>query len=278
MNQYQLIDSGQGRKLEKVGPQWIVRPSPQALWRPQDSALWKPDYPEFIRQPGGGGYWKNREKFPSEINVAIDPIQLKLKLTDFGHLGVFAEQQDNWNRIFQLVQAQQQPNILNLFAYTGGSTLAAALAGAKVCHVDASKVTVNWARENAELNQLAGDRVRWIVDDACQFVSREARRKSFYSGVILDPPSFGRGNRGQVWKIEQLNGLLDSIKQVLLPGGFILLSSHSSGMTPEALKNMLVDLKLKGQFMAAGEMTITDAHDRKLPSGASVILDQIQRS
>jgi 23S rRNA (cytosine1962-C5)-methyltransferase len=198
-----------------------------------------------------------------------------LKFTDFGHLGLFAKQHANWQRLKEIAKPKpgESMRVLNLFAYTGGSTLACAHAGAEVVHLDASKTTVTWARENAEASGLGGCPVRWIVDDVKKFVEREQRRGSTYHGIILDPPSYGRGPKGQIWKIEDdLTDLLTVLVSLLDPDfKFFLLSAHSQGYTPVALKNMIGPLLPTGNF-DAHEMIIDGAVP--LPSGASCLYER----
>lgn len=277
---YKLIDSGNFQKLEQVGPFKFVRPSPQAVWTPRlSSEVWKNVDATFSRFSGGDGKWTIHSKqLPKKWTIEQGPVKLVISLTDFGHLGLFPEQDANWDRLHTLIKERkgdQELQVLNLFAYTGGSTLACATAGAKVVHLDASKTSVNWARENADASGASAAPVRWIVDDVQKFVEREVRRENKYHGIILDPPSFGRGTNNEVWQIEDhLVPLLDNLKKLLADDHlFVLLSSHSNGYTPIALKNLLmnmVDAK-KGEF-DAHEMIIKEQDtDRALPSGASCL-------
>lgn len=283
---YQLLDSGGFQKLEQVGPYRFVRPAAQAVWRPRlPAAEWAQVDAIFTRFSGGDGRWEVRNrKLPESWLMPIPGLgALRLRLTDFGHLGIFPEQHANWLRLTQLVEERKatvlggELRVLNLFAYTGGSTLAAARGGASVVHVDASKTSVAWARENAEAANLAQKPVRWLVDDVQKFVARELRRGSKYHGIILDPPSYGRGPRGEAWKIEEmLPQLLQDLRQLLADDFvFILLSGHSAGYTPVALTNLLADIvdPASGQFDAA-EMLVAESgsakggYQRQLPSGA----------
>ncbi len=273
-DKYRLIDSGNFEKLEQIGPYRFVRPSPQAVWRPklgQDE--WQNIDARFNRYSGGDGKWVlHNKELPESWQIKLEDIALSLKRTEFGHLGVFAEQAANWQRIRQL--AKPGLDIINLFAYTGGSTLAAALGGANVVHLDASKTSVAWARENAALNHLDQHPIRWIVDDARKFIAREVKRGRKYHGIILDPPSFGRGSKNEVWKIEEhLPLLLDDIRQILHEDfRFILLSSHSPGYTPLAMKNNLqeVVLDIRGDYLLEEMVIPEQLGGRVLPSGASV--------
>lgn len=279
-NDYKLIDSGNFQKLEQVGPYRIVRPAAQAVWRPRlDESQWRSVDATFSRFSGGDGKWTiHNRSLPKKWTIEQGPVKLTISLTDFGHLGIFPEQDSNWETLNQLIsksRLNQEISVLNLFAYTGGSTLACATAGAKVVHLDASKTSVAWARENAEASGASDKPIRWIVDDVQKFVEREVRRGNKYHGIILDPPSFGRGSNNEVWQIEDhLVPLLDNLKQLLADDYlFILLSCHSNGYTPMALQNLLlqiVDAK-KGRF-EIGEMIVSEQESgRVLPSGASAL-------
>ena len=223
--------------------------------------------------PGGDGKWTiHNQNLARNWIVDLDTLRLELSRTDFGHLGVFAEQQSNWRRLKAL--SQPQMNILNLFAYTGASTLACARGGAAVVHVDASKTSVAWARKNADVNDLSSHPIRWIVDDVRKFVSREVRRGNRYHGIILDPPSFGRGSKSEVWKIEEhLPDLMDDLAKLLADDfKFVLLSSHSPGYTPAAMKNNLLPMLQghEGEFILEEMLIPETGSQRFLPSGAAV--------
>ncbi len=214
-----------------------------------------------------------KRSLPDSFTLSLGPIKLKIKLTDFGHLGFFPEQQEPWQWIARQIREAGRPvNVLNLFAYTGGSTLVAAGAGATVCHLDSAKGVVSWARENAALSGLAGRPVRWIVEDVLKFVRRERRRKRRYDAIILDPPSFGRGTKGEVWKIERdLPALLRECRPLLSDRPlFVLLTSHSPGLTPLVLHNLLADMMAgHADHIAMGEMTLTESGSgRRFPSGS----------
>ena len=278
-NEYQLIDSGDFKKLEQVGPHRIIRPSPQAVWAIKDKAKWNDVDAVYKRYSGGDGEWIFNRKFERDVTVKLADVNFSIEPTEFGHLGVFPEQARNWDFINQTIQKAyknrsdgKKIRVLNLFGYTGGSTLAAAKAGAEVVHVDASKTSINWARKNAIINGCGDFPIRWITDDVQKFVARELRRGSEYDVIILDPPSFGRGSKGEAWKIEEhLIGLLANLrllssKDVVL----LMLSAHSNGYTPRAMTNLLNDAmqNIKGSFEAY-EMVIKE-HDseRTLPSGS----------
>ncbi|MBM4250712.1 MAG: SAM-dependent methyltransferase [Deltaproteobacteria bacterium] len=279
---YKLLDSGNFQKLEQVGAFKIVRPAAQAVWRPRlPEAEWRSADAMFTRFSGGDGRWERRNrKVPETWSIAMPGGgTFQIKLTDFGHLGIFPEQQANWLQLRDLVATHavegRQINVLNLFAYTGGSTLACAAGGAHVVHLDASKTSVAWARENAEVSGLADRPIRWLTEDVQKFVARELRRGSKYHGIILDPPSYGRGPKGEAWKIEEmLPPLLDELRQLLAPDFvFALLSSHSAGYTPLALTNLLGEFAhVKGCQFQAEEMVVVDQSGRALPSGATCLL------
>lgn len=281
---YRLLDSGGFQKLEQLGPYRIARPSPQAVWRPRLRAEdWADLDARYERFSGGDGRWQfSSRRLPADWMISYAGLNFQIKPTDFGHLGLFAEQASNWQRIRHLVQeglkTRKEFHVLNLFAYTGASTLAAAQGGAHVVHLDASKTSVGWARDLARLNQLDHCPIRWIVDDATKFVAREARRERRYHGIILDPPSFGRGGRGEVWKIEEhLCDLLDGLRSLLADDfSFILLSSHSTGYTPLAMRNLLTEsLPLSGGEFLLEEMVIPEyGSERVLPSGANCLFSK----
>jgi 23S rRNA (cytosine1962-C5)-methyltransferase len=278
-NGYRLLDSGHFRKLEQVGPFRLVRPAASAVWDPSlPEKEWKRFDAEFQRFSDGNGEWKVKNpeiKEPWKIEIA--GVQFQMKLTGFGHLGIFAEQEANWIQMRELVRARKPSvdapvRVLNLFAYTGGSTLFCADAGAEVVHLDASKTSVAWARENAKLSGLEERPVRWIVDDVQEFVDKEVRRGKTYHGIILDPPSYGRGQKNQVWKIEDhLMPLLQNLRKLMAPDFlFMLLSSHSPGYTPVSLENQLrqvCDPDGRGKYVS-GEMVIRAETGLALPSGA----------
>jgi 23S rRNA (cytosine1962-C5)-methyltransferase len=278
MTTYQLIDSGNFKKLEQVGPYRMVRPSPQAVWEPRLAEReWQRVDATYTRFTGGDGKWQvSNRKMASHWKISFAGFSLVIERTDFGHLGIFPEQLTNWHRLQTIVKdAGRQLSILNLFAYTGASSLACAAAGAKVVHVDASKTSVNWARENAQESGLGDAPIRWIVDDVRKFVERELRRGSRYDGIILDPPSYGRGAEGEVWKIEDhLVPLLASLKQLCSEQfKFLLLSAHSPSYSPLALHNLVGGFRGENSVVTCEEMVIPEeSSERMLPSGASCLL------
>lgn len=275
---YTLLDSGNMQKLELIGPYRLVRPAPQAVWRPRLSAgEWSRADGVYIRDTSGSGQWQWNRKVQRDFEVLYNNLRLQLKLTNFGHMGLFPEQAANWDWLRELIRYRlagtnnANLHVLNLFAYTGGSTLAASQAGAHVVHVDAAKGVVDWARKNAELSRLQERPIRWIVDDALKFLKREARRSVRYHGLILDPPSFGRGPKGEVFKIEDdIMPLLEACAEVMAKDAlFILYSCHTPGFTPLTLQNQLAELiSGRGGAIESGEMVVADGFGRPLPSGA----------
>lgn len=270
---YRLLDSGRESKLEQVGNCLLVRPAPQAVWSPTlPEKRWNAADAVYIRSSTGGGNWDFRNQIPEQFDIDFHGLKFIIKPTGFGHLGLFPEQSDNWEWIAERIKTADRPvNVLNMFAYTGGSTLAAAAAGANVCHLDASKGVVDWARENAAISGLSDRPIRWIVDDVMKFIEKEIRRGKSYDAIILDPPSFGRGAKGEVWKIENdLTKLLADCQKLLSDKPlFILLSCHSPGFTPLVLQNLLSEMmKGKKGILSCGEMVISEETGRVLPSGA----------
>jgi 23S rRNA (cytosine1962-C5)-methyltransferase len=271
---YELLDSGGFQKLERFGPVTLARPCAQAVWRSRlPETVWRKATASFFRE-GQKTRWTGREKLPATWDISVDGIVFRLSSTDFGHLGIFPEQRDQWrlirDRCTAFRTAHGRPaRVINLFAYSGGSTLAAAHGGAEVCHVDASKGMVEWARENAALNGLQDAPVRWIVDDVARFLDREERRGRRYDGFILDPPSYGRGAKGEIFKIEtDLPLLLRAIRRLLsdTPLG-VLLSCHTPELTPIALSHLLQqELEgVRGGRVEHGEMLLRGPTDRVLP-------------
>lgn len=266
MSKWELVDSGNGRKLERYGKFLLSRPCSQAVWQCQRRKEWKEADATFARTEGNR--WEGRSNLPQEWSVEVGGLQFRISPTDFGHLGVFPEHQQGWTWMDEKIRgAGREVSVLNLFAYSGGATLAAARAGAKVCHLDASKGMVSWARSNAELNGLADKPIRWIVDDVQRFLEREVRRGRCYDGILLDPPTFGRGSQGEMFKIEEhLPHLLTLCRKVLSDQPlFFFLSCHTPGFTPMVLQHLVSDaLKREGR-LEGGELFLPG--DRCVPSG-----------
>ncbi len=239
---FEVLDASAGEKLERWGQVTLVRPDPQVIWNtPRDSA-WEKANARYNRSSEGGGSWNVRSLPQSEWEIPYRELRFRIRPTGFKHTGLFPEQAVNWDLMSGLIRAAgRQLNILNLFAYTGGATLACAAAGARVCHVDASKGMVQWARENAALSGLSERPVRWIVDDCKKFVERELRRGVRYDGVVMDPPSYGRGPGGEVWKLEDsVYELVRTCAQVLSEDArFFLLNSYTTGLSPSVMQYIL---------------------------------------
>ncbi|MBS0621077.1 MAG: class I SAM-dependent methyltransferase [Verrucomicrobia bacterium] len=270
MKQYELIDSGNQQKLERFGDYLIVRPCSQALWRPALSAEnWDRADALFTREKGNA--WKFKKKLPKSWIAEIDGLEFQIAPTDFGHLGVFPEHSLLWREMEEAIRScTVAPSVLNLFAYSGGATLAAARAGAKVCHLDASKGMVDWARQNAQLNGLEKAPIRWIVDDAIRFLKREVKRGVRYEGIILDPPSFGRGSKGEVFKIESdIHQILELCRSVLSDAPlFVLFTTHTPGMTPTVLSHLLEQFMPDGTI-AAKELLLPAQKGLGIPYGCA---------
>ncbi len=274
-DQYQLIDFGDGRRLEQFGPWRLDRPCPAAeSIERADPDAWCAADARFDRGEGEEDQWSLRRDLPDQWPIMHGRVTFELKRTPAGHLGVFPEQAANWGWITEQLQAAGRPStVLNLFAYTGGSTLAAAAAGAEVVHVDAARNTIAWARRNAELSGMPDHPIRWITEDAVKFVKRELRRGNRYDAVVLDPPSYGHGLRGEVWRLsDHLPRLLELCGQ--LTAGrrrFILLTCHTPGFAPARLERMMADA-LAGTddgTTTARQLTIRSAAGRELPSGVA---------
>lgn len=239
---YELIDAGGGEKLERWGNFLLRRPDPQAIWPKSEDAPWENPDARYRRSREGGGSWALARGMPSHWTVSYRGLTFGVELMGFKHTGLFPEQAVNWDWMIEKIQASSKPvRVLNLFAYTGGATVAALSAGADVCHVDASKGMTERAKANCALSGLAECPVRFITDDVMKFVDRENRRGHEYEGIILDPPSFGRGPKGEVWKIEdQLFPLLERIATLLSSRPlFVLVNSYTSGLSPNVIGTIL---------------------------------------
>jgi 23S rRNA (cytosine1962-C5)-methyltransferase len=274
-DQYQLLDFGDGRKLERFAGVVLDRPCPAADRPRQDAGLWQQADARFLRKEEESGEWQQDGSLPETWMIQHAEVSMQLKPTPFGHVGLFAEQAANWDWIAQRVKRAGRPlRVLDLFAYTGGSTLAAASAGAEVTHVDAAKNVVAWARQNAELSNLADAPIRWIVEDALKFVEREVRRANTYDAVILDPPSYGRGPKGERWQLSQsLMPLLELCGKLTADHrAFLLLTCHTQGVGPAEAGAYLSDAVF-GSCQApptAKQITISAASGSKLRSGVVV--------
>ena len=264
---YELLDSGSGRKLERFGRWVLSRPCSQAIWRKSlPPAEWDRADASFDREDGNR--WHGRANLPREWEITTAGIRFRLGGTDFGHLGIFPEQRAQWRWMREtLSRSGPGARVLNLFAYSGGSTLAAALSGASVCHLDASRGMVEWARANAALNGLSEAPVRWIVDDAHKFMRREARRGRLYDAIVLDPPTFGRGAGGEMYKIETCLGeTLDLAAGLLSPKPlFVLFSSHTPGLS-ETVARTILSQRFPEARLESGEMLL-EGRSLPCPSG-----------
>lgn len=258
---YEIIDAGNGEKLEKWKNIVLRRPDPQAIWPADtDNVKWKDVHGHYHRSSKGGGTWEFKKKIPERWTISYKGLSFYIKPTGFKHTGLFPEQAANWSWMMDKISKANRPiKVLNLFAYTGGATCAASYAGAEeVCHVDASKGMVAWAKENAELSGLSNNKIRYIVDDCFKFVQREIRRGNKYDAVIMDPPSYGRGPNGEIWKFEEeLTKLLKLTSEVLSDEPlFLLLNSYTTGLSPTAIENMLklIIVKDKQGSVSSGEI------------------------
>lgn len=240
---FAVLDCGDGEKLERWGDIVLRRPDPQAIWAHDSSiALWKNADAHYLRNPSGGGAWQFHQKFAESWQISWRNLQFIVRPTGFKHTGLFPEQAANWAYMMSLIASAKRPiKVLNLFGYTGGATVACAAAGASVCHVDAAKGMVAWAKDNLSASDLADKPVRFIVDDCVQFVRREARRGNTYDGILMDPPSYGRGPSGEVWKLEDaLPQLLAECVNILSDHPlFFLVNSYTTGLQPAVLHNLL---------------------------------------
>ena len=240
---YECIDAGNGEKLERWKDIILRRPDPWALWTHKDSSLWNNYHAVYHRSDKGGGYWENVKKFPEFWTVSYKNLTFKVSPTGFKHTGLFPEQASNWDFIMDKISKSKKPvKVLNLFAYTGGATMAASAAGAiEVVHVDASQGMNEWAKENAKLSHLENNKIRYICDDCLKFVEREKRRGNKYDAIIMDPPTYGRGPSKELWRFEDsLNKLIDECIEILSDDAlFLLISSYTKGITPVILNNIL---------------------------------------
>ena len=239
---YEVLDASGGEKLERWGKYILVRPDPQVIWStPREHPAWKRYDARYARSASGGGHWSEHH-LPEHWQVRYKALTFNVKPMNFKHTGIFPEQAANWDYIDARIRGAGRPvQVLNLFAYTGGATLAAAAAGAAVCHVDAAKGMVAWAKENARASGLEAAPIRWIVDDCAKFVEREIRRGRRYDAIIMDPPSYGRGPSGEIWKLEQnLYPFLELVAGVLSDEPlFVIINSYTTGLAPSVLGYLL---------------------------------------
>ena len=276
---YELIDCDRGEKLERWGEHMLIRPDAPIVWstdKEERSPLWKKADARYIRSSSGGGSWEIYKKLPESWEVGYKDLKFGIKPMGFKHTGLFPEQAANWDWFSGIIKesGREDVNVLNLFAYTGGATVAAAKAGASVCHVDAAKGMVGWAKENAALSGLSEAPIRYIVDDVRKFVEREIRRGRKYDGIIMDPPSYGRGPNGELWKLEQeLFGLINLCMQVLSDKPlFFLVNTYTTGLSGQIMENIFsltLEKKYGGSFRI-GEVGLPISHNGLiLPCGYS---------
>lgn len=251
---YELLDTSAGERLERWGDVVLIRPDPQIIWdTPKNHPLWSAANARYLRSSTGGGNWQELKKVPPMWKIHYGELTFQLKTMGFKHTGIFPEQAVNWDFAMKKIAEANRPlKVLNLFGYTGAATLACLKAGAQVCHVDASKGMVAWAKENASASGLESKPVRWLVDDCVKFVQREQRRGNVYDGIIMDPPSYGRGPGGEVWKLEeQLYPLVEMCVPILSEHPlFFILNSYTTGLSPavmEYLLGVLIQKKFGGR-------------------------------
>ena len=242
--EYSCLASGDGEKIEKWGNIILRRPDPQIIWKKSKDKIWNEWDAWYHRSNKGGGNWEFKKSLPSEWKIHYKDLTFKVSPTNFKHTGIFPEQATNWDYVMEKIKTDGRNDfrVLNLFAYTGCATMAASFAGAsEVVHVDASKGMIEWAKENMHLCGLDDHKIRFIVDDVIKFLEREKRRGRTYHGIIMDPPSYGRGPKGEVWRLEDnLQELLDKVKDVLDDHfSFLLINSYTTGVSPTSLENIL---------------------------------------
>lgn len=273
--EYEVLDTSDGEKLERWGRYILVRPDPQVIWRTaRTDPRWKKYDARYFRSTSGGGKWSDHH-LPDRWKINYGALTFNVKPMNFKHTGVFPEQAANWDYIIDSIQHANRPiSVLNLFAYTGGATLAAAAAGASVCHVDAAKGMVAWAKENALASNLENAPIRWIVDDCSKFVDREIRRGRRYDAIIMDPPSYGRGPSGEIWKLEQnLYPFVEQVSKVLSDNPlFVIINSYTTGLAPSVL-GCIMDSVFRPKFGGTSQcdelgLPVTDS-GLVLPCGAT---------
>lgn len=284
---YELIDTSAGERLERWGKILLIRPDPQVLWdTPKKSPLWRQAHARYHRSATGGGSWERYRSIPDVWQIGYEALRFNLKPMGFKHTGLFPEQAVNWEWMAETICRAGRPiRVLNLFGYTGGATLACAAAGAHVTHVDASKGMVAWGRENAAVSGLADKPIRWLVDDCGKFVARELRRGNTYDAILMDPPSYGRGPGGEVWKLEeQIYPLIGQCAAFLSKNPlFFIVNSYTTGLSPSVMQYMLAALLVprfggKAQADEIGlPVTGGPAAGLTLPCGATAIWQQADK-
>ncbi len=274
---YELLDSSCGEKLERWGDYILIRPDPQVIWKtPKNHPLWKKADARYVRSSTGGGYWDVFKKLPDAWQIGYNDLKFNVKTMGFKHTGIFPEQAVNWDLLTSVIKnADRKVKVLNLFAYTGGATIASLAAGADVVHVDASKGMVLWAKENAVASGVQDKFVRWIVDDCIKFAKREIRRGNTYDIIIMDPPSYGRGPNGEVWKLEnEIYEFVELCMGLLSPDPLMMLiNSYTTGISTAVMKYILDGLTENlGGVTRCDEIGIrVSGTDKILPCGGSAI-------
>ena len=275
---YELLDTSRGERLERWGDIILIRPDPQILWdTPRRDPRWKQAHARYHRSNTGGGQWERYRPIPDSWQISYVDLQFALKPMGFKHTGLFPEQATNWDLMSDLIKKENRPvKVLNLFGYTGAATLACVAAGAHVTHVDASKGMVAWGKENAVASGLADKPMRWLVDDCVKFVQREQRRGNTYDGILMDPPSYGRGPGGEVWKLEeQVYPLVAECVKLLSDDPlFFLINSYTTGLSPSVMQYVLGTLLPEniGGHLSADEIGLpVTASGMVLPCGATAL-------
>ena len=271
--EYRVLDTGGGEKLEDWGGVILRRPDPQTIWPRRAPELWNKADAWYHRSAKGGGDWEFMRRLPEKWDIHYRDLTFTVRPTGFKHTGLFPEQAVNWDWMRGLISARGGGRVLNLFGYTGGATAACARAGAQVCHVDAAKGMVQWARDNCALCDIPETSLRWIIDDAKKFVQREKRRGRVYDGLLMDPPSYGRGPSGEIWKLEdELYSLVEECTGVLSERPlFFLINSYTTGLQPAVLSN-IIDMTVRrahGGIVDAQEVALPVQAGGVLPCGAS---------
>ena len=275
---YELLDCSDGERLERWGDIILIRPDPQVIWKtPKKHPMWKNANARYLRSSTGGGHWEVLRKTPDSWRIKYKELSLNVKTMGFKHTGIFPEQAVNWDYTAELIKKAGRPvRVLNLFSYTGGATVACLKAGAQVVHVDASKGMVAWAKENAAASSVADRPVRWIVDDCIKFVQREIRRGNKYDIIIMDPPSYGRGPGGEVWKLEdEVYSFVELCTKVLSDDPLmVLINSYTTGLSPAVMQYILGTLvvpKFGGEVTGSEIGLPVTRTGMVLPCGASAI-------
>ncbi len=272
---YELLDASGGERLERWGDIILIRPDPQIVWNTERRhPLWKKAHARYHRSKSGGGQWEVYRPIPDAWEIGYDTLRFRLKPMGFKHTGLFPEQAVNWDMMGEMIRNAGRPiRVLNLFGYTGGATLACAKAGASVTHVDASKGMVTWGRENVTASGLADKPIRWLVDDCGKFVAREQRRGNTYDAILMDPPSYGRGPGGEVWKLEEqiYDFVAECVKLLSDNPLFVVINSYTAGLSPSVMQYILGSL-IEGGTVTADEIGLPVTQSGLvLPCGSTAV-------